>query len=181
MEEKCRTVHYFKHLEFNINISHAHGGLLYTDRDNKSESQVPIEKLSTLVHKTPNYVLQERKHYFLVHDPHFYSCLEELPPCPNDQIRAASIDFYTSISNQSNQFTSLIYGGTTSHASNFSNAVYDDMGFCDYTSQESTQPYYTEQVNKDGRLKIKKELPKIAESMNIQPNWCQEEVFNFNS
>ena len=101
-------------LECNINISHAHGGLLYIDRDNKSESHVPIEKLSTLVHQTTHYVVQERKHTFLVHDPFFYSSLEELSPCPNDQIRAASIDFYTSISNQPNQFASLVFGGAHS-------------------------------------------------------------------
>ena len=67
-------------------------------------------------------------------------------------------------------------GGTISHASNFSNMVYDDMELCDYTSQESTQLYYTEQVNKDGMLK--KELLKIAESMDIQPNWCEEDIFS---
>ena len=44
-------------------------------------------------------------------------------------------------------------GGTISHASNFSNVVYDDMKLCDYTSQEPTQLYYTEKVNKDGMLK----------------------------
>ena len=102
----------------------------------------------------------KKENIIFFHDPRFYSCLEELPPCPNDQIWAASINFCTSISNQPNQFTSLIYGGAISHASNFSYVVYDDMEFCEYTSQESTQLYYTEQVNKDRMLK--KELLKIA-------------------
>ena len=63
------------------------------------------------------------------------------------------------------------------HASNFSNVVYDDIELCDYTSQEPTQLYYTEIVNKDWM--IKKELLKITNMMNIKPKWCQEDTFEF--
>ena len=71
----------------------------------------------------------------------------------------------------------MIHAGTMCSGLNFSNLMYDDMEFFDYTSQESTQLYYTKQVYKDGMLM--KELRKIATSMHVEPEWCKDDSFDY--
>ena len=143
------------------------------DRDRDSNSYVPMENLSTLIHRTPNYVVQERKQSFPLHDPRVYSWLENFPPCPNDKILYASKDFQKSVPKADTECSSMIHAGTMCSGLNFSNLMYDDMEFFDYTSQESTQLYYTKQVYKDGMLM--KELRKIATSMHVEPGWYKDD------
>ena len=162
--------------ECNINISHEHSGLLYMDLDQDSKSYVPMKNLSTLINRTPNYVLQERNKSFPFHDPRFYCCLKDFPPCPNGKILSASKEFQKSLPKKETECSSLIHGGTISPGSNFSMMMYDDMEFFDYTSKESTQLYYTKHVSKDGMLM--KELQMIALSMHVQPEWLKDELLD---
>jgi len=44
-----------------VQLSHAQEGLLHIDGTMNPNHMSPLKKLSTLVHKTPQYVLQETK------------------------------------------------------------------------------------------------------------------------
>ena len=99
--------------------------------------------------------------YVLVRTSHHHVQIKKI-------LRKAS-DFKKNISQQEPKCPSLIYGGTISHASNFSNVICDNIEFYDYKLQELTQLYYTKEIKRDGMLM--KELLTIGNAMNVKPNW----------